>query len=118
MENGGKVMIDVDKVDIGIMSIMETLDKTSPLFSIHIKELMEKLKFKYPISYPTTIRRLQKLMEKEYVLEGYKLGNTRNFYLSEKGKLFMKEIQEKEDVYIAIASNNENNNELEELDNE
>lgn len=110
-------MIDVDKVDIALMGIMADLDKTSPLFSIHIKELMEKLKFKYPISYPTTIRRLQKLMEKEYVLEGYKLGNTRNFYLSERGRVFMNEIQEKEDVYIAIA-NTENNDELEELENE
>lgn len=111
-------MIDVDKVDIALMGIMADLDKTSPLFSIHIKELMEKLKFKYPISYPTAIRRLQKLMEKEYVLEGYRLGNTRNFYLSEKGKMFMKDIQEKEDVYIELDEINENNNEVEELENE
>jgi DNA-binding Lrp family transcriptional regulator len=110
-------MNDVDKIDIGILSIMETLNKTSPLFSIQIKDIMEKLKFKYDVSYPTVIRRLQNLIKKEYVGEGYKLGNSRNFYLSNKGISLIQDIKEKEDVYIEIVDNTENNN-GEELKNE
>jgi predicted transcriptional regulator len=110
--------MDVDKIDIAIMGILIDQDKTSPLFSIQIKEMMEKLKFKYDVSYPTVIRRLQKLIEKEYLAEGYKLGNSRNFYLAIKGVNFMQEMREKENIYIEIVEEIENNNELEELENE
>jgi transketolase C-terminal domain/subunit len=116
--NGGKIMIDVDKIDLAIMGVMVNKDKTSPLFSIQIKDIMDSLKFKYEISYSTMLRRIKKLIEKGYVGEGYTLGNSRHVYLLGKGIVLLQNIQEAEDVYIEVADYNENNNELEELDNE
>jgi hypothetical protein len=104
-------MIDVDKVDIEILSMLYTLDKLSPLYSCRVVDVVDK--FSYPISYYTIVRRFQKLMEKQYVCEGYKLRNAKTYFLNQKGYDFVKvEIFERENTEIPekiYIENNDNN---------
>ena len=91
--------LTLDKVDIEIMYSLFVNDAVSPMKGFAIKDIMAKTSLK--TSYFTILRRInEKLKTNGYVLDGYKVGNSKSFYLSDKAISYLNEnILSKEDVY-------------------
>lgn len=92
----------LDKLDIEILYILYSQEAFTDISSLDIKKIAETTEIN--TSYFTIFRRVnKKLKPNEYVLEGYKIGNTRTFYLSNKGIDYLKtNILCKEDIYEYI----------------
>lgn len=92
----------LDKLDIEILYILYSQEAFTDISSLDIKKIAETTEIN--TSYFTILRRVnKKLKPNEYVLEGYKIGNTRTFYLSNKGIDYLKiNILCKEDIYEYI----------------
>ena len=92
----------LDKWDIEILYILYSQEAFTDISSLDIKKIAETTEIN--TSYFTILRRVnKKLKPNEYVLEGYKIGNTRTFYLSNKGIDYLKtNILCKEDIYEYI----------------
>lgn len=94
-----KLEIDIDKVDIEILYMLFVQKVYSPMNSFSVKKIIENTHLN--LSYYSILRRInKKLIPIGYLLEGYKDGNAKSFYLSELAIKYLKEnILEKEDVY-------------------
>lgn len=107
--------MELDKLDIDILYILYGENAFTDISSIDVKKIMATTEIS--TSYFTILRRINaKLKPNEYIFEGYKLGNTRTFYLSPKGIEYLKEnILCKNDIYEYVE---EDINNMEELRNE
>lgn len=91
--------LQLDKVDIEILYVMLVNKAISPMDSFSMKKIISKLQLQ--LSYYTILRRIkQKLIPLGYLIEGYKNGNSKNYYLSEAAIEYLKvNIIEKENVF-------------------
>lgn len=99
--------MELDKLDIEILYILYCQEAFTDISSLDIKKITETTEIK--TSYFTILRRVnKKLKPSEYVLEGYKVGNARTFYLSNKGIDYLKtNILCKEDIYEYVEEDEE-----------
>lgn len=106
--------MNLDKLDIEIMYILYHKEAFTDISSLDIKSIIAITEIN--TSYFTILRRINnKLKPSQYIYEGYKVGNSRTFYLSDKGIEYLKtNILCKEDIYEYV----EEINELEEFKNE
>lgn len=109
--------MDIDKVDIEILYVIFINEGVSPMKSLEIKTIIDKTDLKS--SYFTINRRInKKLLVNGYLLEGYKVGNSRSYYLSPLALDYLREnILDKEDIYDYVedvCDYEEENNEMEE----
>lgn len=104
--------VALDKLDVEILYILYQNQIFTDLSSWNIKEIQEFNNIE--LSYFSILRRInKKLVEMGYVLEGYKVGNTRTFYLSQKGIDYLKDnILCKSEIYEYVEEYEE------ELENE
>lgn len=97
-----EIKLEIDKVDIEILYMLFVQRAVSPMNSFSIKKIIENTDLK--LSYYSILRRVnKKLIPIGYLLEGYKDGNSKSFYLSELATKYLKEnIIEREDVYDVL----------------
>lgn len=108
-------ILDIDKIDIEILFHLYNEKALTPLSSMQIKSIVKHFEESSPISYTTAVRRMQSLITKEYIQEGYKLKRAKTYFLSLKGKDFIEiNIINAEEAYMNIDDVEENNNEMEE----
>lgn len=90
-------------IDIEILYTLLSNEATSALGSISVKKIIEKSQI--PISYHSFLRRIrQKLLPASYLVEGYKIGNTKTFYLSESAIEYLKTnvLKDTEDIFELV----------------
>ena len=105
-----EIKLEIDKVDIEILYMLFVQEVFSPMNSFTLKKIIENTDLK--LSYYSIHRRInKKLIPIGYILEGYKDGNAKSFYLSELAIKYLKEnILEKEDVYVLEEYEDEDEN--------
>jgi hypothetical protein len=91
--------IEIDKFDIEILYVLFVNDKTTPLESFKIKEIIQNTDS--DLSYYTYVTRVQKkMMSLNYIKEGYKDGNAKCFYITDFGIKYLKDnILNTENIY-------------------
>lgn len=94
--------MELDKLDIDILYILYCENALTDISSLEVKKIMDITEMK--TSYFTILRRINaKLITNDYISEGYKMGNSRTFYISQKGIEYLKEnILCKNDIYEYI----------------
>lgn len=101
--------LELDKVDIEIMYVLFVNNVCSPMNGFSMNDIMDNVELK--LSYYSILRRINnKLIALGYVLNGYKNGNSKSFYLSKEGIDYVKnEILTKEDVFewVEVDDTNE-----------
>ncbi|NFH01620.1 hypothetical protein FC831_15360 [Clostridium botulinum] len=105
-----KTNLNLDKLDLKIIYILLIENKLSPLQSLKVNELMDLVNMN--VSYVTFNRRIvSKLIPLEYVIEGYREGHSKTYYLSEKGKKYFENniLSKEKDAFeiIEIEENEE-----------
>lgn len=82
--------MNIDKVDIEILYMLYSQKKISPMKSFSVKNIIDNTNLN--LSYHSILRRVsKKLIPSGYLFEGYKDGNSKNYYLSNKGIEYLKE---------------------------
>ncbi len=102
----------IDKIDITILHFLYMNSKRSSFNSSQIKPILKHFEESNTetISYPTLVRRLNKLTSEEYILLGYKVKNSKTYYITEKGVVFLEnDVMNKENLYDYISIDEEIN---------
>jgi DNA-binding MarR family transcriptional regulator len=103
-----KVDSSIDRMDINILYSLYMKNKTSPLYSAQIKNIIEYCEISS--SYNTVVRRAHKLVNEGYLDMGYNDGRAKTFYLNDKGKELIRVVTDKEkNIYEEISIDNERN---------
>lgn len=100
--------MDVDRVDINILYFLYTNNKVSTFYSSQISEIQDYFSAgNHKLAYYTIVRRIQKLIEKKYVAEGFKNRNAKTYFILQKGIDFIDNL---DDDIVYVDANMENNN--------
>lgn len=111
-------MVSLDKFDIEILFILYKNNRTNKIQSYAISDIIEKIDISY--SYQTFMRRLRKrLLESGFIEEGYKNGNSKTYFINEKGVRYVKDnVLTMGCVYTEISVDSEEDcDEIEENEN-
>lgn len=76
-------MNNIDRFDIEIMYNLYDNSMISPLASLKIKDIISKCEDKS--TYYTYVNRVKKLIGLKMIKEGFKSGNAKCYYITEKG---------------------------------
>ena len=89
----------LDKFDIELMYCLFINDKNSPIQSYRIKDIIDNTDLK--ASYYTYVNRIQKkLVQLNYIKEGFQEGNAHCYYITEFGTDFLKDnVLKNEDIF-------------------
>lgn len=106
--------LDLDRLDLKILYILLLEEKLSPLKSLKVYELIDKIDMK--TSYVSLNRRIvKKLVPSGYVNEGYKDGRSKTYYLSNEGRKYFEDkiLSKEKDAFELIEIDNEEENDNE-----
>lgn len=87
-----------DKADIEILYCLFVNGKNSSLQSFKIKDIIDNTELRF--TYGTYIKRIKKLLEANFIYEGFKDGNAKCYYISQNGINYLENsILSKENIF-------------------